>query len=287
MLKIARTIAALQKLLDSSPIGRVALVPTMGNLHAGHMALIRHAAEVAERVIVSIFVNPLQFGPREDYSRYPRTLERDLELLSAEPAIVLFAPSANEIYPNERDYRSALVTVPGLSEILCGASRPGHFQGAATVVTILLNIVRPQVAVFGEKDLQQLLVIKRLVADLHMPVEILSHPTVREEDGLALSSRNGYLTAEERLSAPALYRTLKSLGLALQSGRRDYDKLERDAGAELQQAGLVPEYCAIRALRPELDLAPPLPEDKRFAILAAAQLGCTRLIDNLQISLPC
>ncbi len=193
---------------------RTAFVPTMGNLHAGHLDLVRRARQLAPRVIVSIFVNPLQFGPTEDLAAYPRTLAADTRLLAQAQADLLFAPSVGEIYPQGQQGQCR-VEVPGISEMLCGASRPGHFVGVATVVCKLFNMVQPDVAVFGEKDFQQLLVIRRMVADLCMPVEIVGAPTVREADGLAMSSRNGYLTTQERARAPQLFATLQASAKAL------------------------------------------------------------------------
>ena len=261
---------------------RIALVATMGNLHAGHLALVSRAAQVAERVVASIFVNPMQFAAGEDFERYPRTLESDSLLLAEAGVHVLFAPSVAEMYPRELS-RLTRVEVPGLSEILCGASRPGHFTGVATVVTKLFNIVQPHVAVFGEKDLQQLLVIRRLVADLRMPVDIVGVPTVREGDGLAMSSRNGYLSPVEREQAPALYRTLCEAAQRLAAGERDIEALERSGNAALEAAGLRPDYFSIRRAE---DLEPPGPEDAELVILAAAWLGGARLIDNLGVSAP-
>lgn len=255
---------------------RVALVPTMGNLHAGHLSLIEAARQRAERVVATIFVNPLQFGAGEDYERYPRTLDADAAALAAAGCDLLFAPPVEAIYPRGRAPITA-VQVPEVSEGLCAAQRPGHFTGVATVVNLLFNLVQPDLAVFGEKDYQQLQVIRRMVADLHMPVEILGRPTARDVDGLALSSRNGYLSEDERRRAPALYRALCTVADGLRAGRRDFTALQAEAEAALQAAGLVPQYVEIRAT----DLGRAQPEGREFVVLAAALAGNTRLIDNL------
>ncbi|BCX82448.1 pantoate--beta-alanine ligase [Methylomarinovum caldicuralii] len=257
---------------------RIVLVPTMGNLHEGHLQLVDTARRCSDRVVVSIFVNPLQFGPGEDYDRYPRTLEADCAKLETRGADLVFAPPVAEIYPRPLA-ESTFVEVPGITEILCGASRPGHFRGVATVVAKLFNIVQPDVAVFGEKDYQQLQVIRRLVADLNFPVEIVGVPIVREADGLALSSRNGYLTPEERARAPLLYRSLCQARDAIAAGERDFAALCRRQRESLEEAGFRPDYFEIR--RPDLGEAGP--DDRPLMILAAAWLGRTRLIDNLQV----
>jgi pantoate--beta-alanine ligase len=258
---------------------RVALVPTMGNLHRGHLVLVREALARADRVVTSVFVNPLQFGPAEDFESYPRTLQRDAALLGDAGNHVLFAPSESEVYPNGRA-GCTTVDLPGLSEELCGASRPGHFRGVATVVAKLFNMVQPDLAIFGEKDFQQLLVIRRMTADLNLPVDIVGVPTVREADGLALSSRNGYLTPDERAVAPRLYQTLRQAAAALQHGRTP-DDVERDALRALTAAGFVPDYVSVRR---RADLAPVdggKAADGELVVLAAARLGAARLIDNL------
>jgi pantoate--beta-alanine ligase len=259
---------------------RTALVPTMGNLHAGHLALVRSARELAGRVVVSIFVNPLQFGPSEDFAAYPRTLERDGEQLAAEGADLLFVPTVDGMYPRGQADHTR-VEVPGLSDILCGASRPGHFVGVATVVCKLLNLVQPDLALFGEKDLQQLLVIRRMVEDLCLPVEIHGLPTVREPDGLAMSSRNAYLEAAERTLAPGLYRALQRAVERLSAGS-PVGAVEAQGWAELVAAGLEPEYLSVRRAG---DLGPPGPEDRDLVVLAAARLGRSRLIDNCRVRL--
>jgi pantoate--beta-alanine ligase len=261
---------------------RIVLVPTMGNLHQGHIRLVEVAQTLADRSVASLFVNPMQFGPQEDFNSYPRTLEADSRQLTQAGLDLLFAPPVAEVYPHGLENLTR-VEVPGLSQILCGASRPIHFAGVATVVTKLFNMVQPDVAVFGEKDWQQLLVIRRLVADLNMPVEIVGVPTVREADGLALSSRNGYLSAAGRAVAPTLYATLRAAAERLRVGERDYQVIQQDAGAALEQAGFRPDYFAIRRAA---DLAEPVPGDTDLRILAAAWLGQTRLIDNCPVTVP-
>jgi pantoate--beta-alanine ligase len=249
----------------------------MGNLHRGHLTLVREARTLADITVVSIFVNPLQFGPEEDFPAYPRTLERDRELLAAEGADLLFAPTAEAVYPRGQAEQTR-VEVPGLSDILCGVSRPGHFTGVATVVCKLFNMVQPDVAVFGEKDFQQLRVIRRMTDDLSLPVEVRGVETVREPDGLALSSRNGYLTAAERARAPALYKTLCRARDHLEQGRAA-DAVEAEGRRELASARLAPDYFSVRRAE---DLAAPAPADRDLVVLAAAYLGRARLIDNLR-----
>ncbi|MHB1543496.1 MAG: pantoate--beta-alanine ligase [Gammaproteobacteria bacterium] len=257
----------------------VAFVPTMGNLHAGHHRLVARARALAHRVVVSIFVNPTQFGPNEDYLHYPRTLDADLVGLKPLGVDLVYVPEVADLYPLGID-RAIRIEVPGLSEILCGASRPGHFAGVASVVLRLLFAIQPVVMVFGEKDYQQCVLIRRLVSDLRLPVAIERVPTVRDADGLALSSRNQYLSAEERKRAPILYRTLETVADALETGRRDFSVLEREAWARLERSGFVPDYVAIRA---EETLAEPDPVaiPAAYRILGAARLGATRLIDNI------
>jgi pantoate--beta-alanine ligase len=241
---------------------------------------VKRACRVADKVVVSIIVNPTQFGPQEDFGAYPRTLKQDSFILAEQGAHLLFAPDVEELYPYGSE-DTVRVEVPGLSDILCGASRPGHFTGVATVVAKLFNAVRPHVAVFGEKDYQQLLVVRRLVADLCMAVEIIGEPTVRESDGLAMSSRNGYLSAAERAQAPALYQTLHWLGERIVSGM-NYDSLAAQGMNILRESGLEPDYVAIRRAE---DLQAPQAADSRLIIVAAAWLGQTRLIDNLPVTL--
>lgn len=259
----------------------VALVPTMGNLHEGHLTLVREARRRADRVVVSVFVNPLQFGAGEDFDAYPRTLEDDALKLVGEGVDMLFAPGVDVMYPRD-DGHQTLVQVPGISDQFCGASRPGHFTGVATVVCKLFNLTQPDVAVFGSKDFQQLLVIRRMVEDLSMPISIHGVDTVREPDGLAMSSRNGYLTPEERELAPGLYRSLRGLAELLRAGDLPLATLERDAMAELAELGFAPEYLRVVCAR---DLEEPRSSDKDLVILAAARLGKTRLIDNLTVRL--
>ena len=257
---------------------RVAFVPTMGNLHAGHLALVREALRLADRVVVSIFVNPLQFGPSEDFGAYPRTLEQDRALLEAAGTHLLFAPPVAAVYPRGQAGQTR-VEVPGISDILCGASRPGHFVGVATVVCKLFNMVQPDLAIFGEKDFQQLMVIRLMTQDLSLPVAIQGLATVREPDGLAMSSRNGYLTREERARAPALYQTLLRAGERLRAGVA-IAEVERLAAEEIAAAGFGPDYCSVRRAG---DLAPAGSEDRELVVLAAARLGRARLIDNLGV----
>jgi pantoate--beta-alanine ligase len=259
---------------------RIAFVPTMGNLHAGHLALVTEARGLAARVVVSIFVNPLQFGPGEDFAAYPRTLEQDAGMLAEAGADLLFAPGVDDLYP-EGQAGHTRVEVPGISDVLCGASRPGHFVGVATVVCKLFGLVQPDVAVFGEKDFQQLMVIRRMTADLGLPVEVWGLATVREPDGLAMSSRNGYLSADERARAPGLYRTLTRTAERLQEGTPPAEA-EALAAVELADAGLRPDYVSVRRAA---DLAPPGPRDTTLVVLAAAHLGRARLIDNLRVRL--
>ncbi len=254
----------------------VAFVPTMGNLHAGHLELVRIAQEHGKCVVVSIFVNPMQFGANEDFGSYPRTLQADCEKLGQLGVEVVFAPTERELYPVPQQ-----VTVePPLADELCGAFRPGHFRGVATVVLKLFNIVQPQVAVFGYKDYQQLFVIRQMVAHLNLPLAIVGGETVREADGLALSSRNQYLSAAERTKAPFLYQMLAGTKQALLGGSRDYAALERSGTEELTSRGWQVDYVAIRA---QATLLAPALDDGRLVLLAAARLGKTRLIDNTEV----
>ena len=255
---------------------RIAFVPTMGNLHQGHLELVRQAKQRADRVVVSIYVNPTQFGVGEDLESYPRTLSRDCELLRAEGCDLLFTPNDSVMYGEGERERLTRVEVPVISDQLCGASRPGHFVGVATVVTKLFNMVQPDVALFGEKDFQQLLIIQRLVDELNIPVEVIAIPTYRETDGLAMSSRNGYLTLAERTVAPELNRVLQWISQQLQAGKTDFGRLEEEGKDMLSEAGLEPDYLSIR----QQNLEFPSSNSKKLVILAAAQLGATRLIDN-------
>ncbi len=258
--------------------GKVAFVPTMGNLHAGHITLMRQAGTNADAVIASIFVNRLQFGPGEDFSKYPRTLQADCEKLEAAGVAHLFAPDEQLMYPEPQNYH--VDPAPAQISILEGEFRPGHFRGVATVVLKLLNIVQPDIALFGKKDYQQLMVLSNMVRQLALPVEVLPGETVRADDGLALSSRNGYLSPEERQEAPRLFRELSRIGEAVRSGDHDFLKLETEAMAVLEANGWDPDYIAVRR---RADLQPPSQEDDPLVVLAAARLGRTRLIDNLEI----
>ncbi|WP_372859849.1 pantoate--beta-alanine ligase [Pseudoalteromonas sp.] len=257
----------------------VAFVPTMGNLHRGHFSLVEKAKTLADKVVVSIFVNPMQFGANEDLDSYPRTLDADKQGLADLETDILFIPSVETIYPNGLGTQS-FVDVPGISMGYCGGSRPGHFKGVATIVTKLFNLVQPDYACFGEKDFQQLQVVKTMATDLSIPVEIIGVPTMREVSGLAMSSRNGYLSADEKHTAPALFNTLKHCAQQLKSGNKDFATLENEAKSALENAGLKPDYFSI-AQRDTLKAA--TLEDTRFVILAAAFLGSVRLIDNLQV----
>lgn len=256
----------------------VAFVPTMGNLHAGHASLIGAAHLHGRRVVASVFVNPLQFGPNEDYSAYPRTPDEDAALLTGQGVDVLLLPTVEEMYPRGVA-NSTIVDVPELSGILCGAFRPGHFEGVATVVVKLLNLVQPDVAIFGEKDYQQLTIIRRSVEDLCLPVKIVGAPTVRADDGLALSSRNRYLSPQERRVAPTVYRALDRARRRLESGDAELADIEREGAETLRAAGFRPDYFEVRAAG---TLAEPCGRDVDVVVLTAARLGRARLIDNLQ-----
>ncbi len=256
----------------------VVFVPTMGNLHAGHLSLIEAARQHGDKFVASIFVNPMQFGPNEDFAHYPRTPKQDADMLERAGCDLMFMPDVGEIYPNGAD-QATRVEVPGISDILCGEFRPGHFEGVATIVAKLFHIVDPDVAIFGEKDYQQLTVIRRMVADLCLRVEIVGAPTVRESDGLAMSSRNQYLDESQRKIAPAIYRQLTQAVEALRSGVRDYTRIETAGRAALDGAGLRTEYFSVRDAR---TLASARPDTKHFVVLTAARLGKARLIDNVQ-----
>jgi pantoate--beta-alanine ligase len=256
----------------------IAFVPTMGNLHAGHASLIGAAHLHGRRVVASVFVNPLQFGPNEDYAAYPRTPEDDTELLAAQGVDALLLPTVNEMYPLGVA-GSTIVDVPELSGILCGAVRPGHFQGVATVVVKLLNLVQPDVAIFGEKDYQQLTIIQRSVEDLCLPVRIVGAPTVRADDGLALSSRNRYLSVSERAIAPTVYRALDRARRRLESGDADVAGIRREGLESLRAAGFRPDYFEVRMAG---TLTQPRGQDVDVVVLTAARLGRARLIDNVQ-----
>lgn len=261
---------------------RIGFVPTMGSLHEGHMSLLVAARERADRVIASVFVNPLQFGPGEDFERYPRTPEDDARLLAAAGCDLLFLPGVDEIYPDGRQ-SATRVSVPSLSQILCGAVRPGHFDGVATIVAKLFGIVQPDLAVFGEKDYQQLAIIRRMTIDLDLPVEIVGAPTVRAADGLAMSSRNRYLSAEDRATAPKIHVALKETTARIAAGDRDFPQLEEQGAAALRKAGMQPDYFSIRDAA---TLLPPDSTTRDIVVLTAARLGKARLIDNLRVALP-
>jgi pantoate--beta-alanine ligase len=279
-MQIVTRIADLRALVTEWRLKResIAFVPTMGNLHAGHASLVGAAHHHGRRVVASVFVNPLQFGPNEDFSAYPRTPVEDSALLSELGADVLFLPTVEEMYP-KGSTGSTFVDVPEISNILCGAFRPGHFQGVATVVVKLLNLVQPDVAIFGEKDYQQLTIIRISVEDLCLPVKVVGAPTVRAEDGLALSSRNRYLTAEERERAPQLYRALDRARRRLESGDGDIAAIEHEGVAALHAAGFRPDYFEVRMARA---LERPQGHNVDVVVLAAARLSRARLIDNLQ-----
>ncbi|RMN08880.1 Pantothenate synthetase, partial [Pseudomonas savastanoi pv. glycinea] len=259
---------------------RIALTPTMGNLHSGHAALVAKAAQRADFVVATIFVNPLQFGPNEDLATYPRTLAADQEKLLQAGCNLLFTPSVEEMYPHGMADQT-LVSVPHLSQGLCGASRPGHFEGVATVVSKLFNMVQPDLAIFGEKDFQQLAVIRAMVRDLNMPIQIIGEPTVRADDGLALSSRNGYLNEAQRAAAPALYQAIRQTADAISAGEQDFDALLTSKKQQLEAAGFRIDYLEIRDAT---SLRPTTAENRDVVILAAAFLGKTRLIDNLHLT---
>jgi pantoate--beta-alanine ligase len=260
---------------------RIAFVPTMGNLHAGHRHLLQQARRHADAVVASVYVNPLQFGPQEDFSAYPRTPQLDRALLEAAGVELLFFPDDAAIYPRGRA-ASTRVEVPGLSDILCGVARPGHFRGVTTVVHRLFQLVTPDVALFGKKDYQQLLVIRLMTADFDLPIEIIGVDTVRDADGLAMSSRNSYLTPAERRIAPRLYATLQALAGQIQSASNGLATYETQAAQQLEMAGFRPDYVSVRR---QQDLAIPGPDDRQLVILAAAWLARARLIDNLELEL--
>ena len=260
---------------------RVALVPTMGNLHDGHMKLVDEAKARADVVVVSIFVNPMQFDRPEDLARYPRTLQEDCEKLNKRKVDLVFAHSVKEIYPNGTETHT-YVDVPGLSTMLEGASRPGHFRGVSTIVSKLFNLVQPDIACFGEKDFQQLALIRKMVADMGFDIEIVGVPIMRAKDGLALSSRNGYLTAEQRKIAPGLYKVLSSIADKLQAGERDLDEIITIAGQELNEKGFRADDIQIRDADTLLEVSE---TSKRAVILVAAWLGDARLIDNKMVEL--
>ncbi|MBL4742945.1 MAG: pantoate--beta-alanine ligase, partial [Idiomarina sp.] len=259
--------------------GSVALVPTMGNLHEGHLTLVKRAQQHADVVVVSIFVNPMQFGANEDLDSYPRTLEQDCRALEALGVNAVFTPQVEDMYPRGMDQQTR-IEVPGISDILCGANRPGHFVGVATVVCKLFNMVQPQFAVFGEKDFQQLQVIRLMTQDLSLPIDIIGEPTARAETGLALSSRNGYLSESQREQAAVIYRTLAGIAEKINAGT-SVEAARQWAVTELETAGFAIDYVEIRNAN---DLQPASATSGRLVALIAAKLGSTRLIDNLVIN---
>ena len=279
-MKQATTIQELRRIIHVWRLAgeRVAFVPTMGNLHRGHLQLVEQAKKQADRVVVSIFVNPTQFGEGEDFDSYPRTLPQDILKLEPHQVDTLFLPSVAELYGKNT---LTTVSVQGLSSMHCGASRKGHFNGVATVVSKLFNIVQPDVALFGEKDFQQLAVIREMVCDLNMPIEILGVATVRESDGLAMSSRSGYLNTEQRKTVTKLYETLCAAKQAVIAGLLEYARIEKNACAALTEVGFEPEYFSICKAD---NLNPATSEDTCLVILAAAKIGQTRLIDNISFS---
>lgn len=260
---------------------KIAFVPTMGNLHEGHLTLVRKAREHADIVVVSIFVNPMQFERADDLNNYPRTLDEDLSKLNSQGVDLVFTPTAEMMYPEGLDKQTA-VEVPGLSSMLEGASRPGHFRGVATIVTKLFNIVQPDVACFGEKDFQQLAIIRKMTSDLALDIEIIGVPTVREMDGLAMSSRNGLLTIDERQRAPVLARTMRWISSAIRGGRDDYASIIEDANEQLRAADLQPDEIFIRDAR---TLQAINADTTQAVILMSAFLGKARLIDNQVVEL--
>ncbi|MFZ4536367.1 pantoate--beta-alanine ligase [Propionivibrio sp.] len=256
---------------------RIVFVPTMGNLHEGHISLMTQARQHGDTVVASLFVNRLQFGPNEDFDKYPRTFEADCEQLQGAGVNVLFAPTEQDLYPEAQQYQ---VDPPDIQNQLEGEFRPGHFRGVATVVLKLFNIVQPQVAIFGKKDYQQLMVLRNMTRQLALPIEIVGGETVRAEDGLALSSRNGYLTPAERAEAPRLYRVLCDIRDAIRDGDRDFVKLEQAAVVQLDTHGWRTDYVAVRQ---QSDLQLPLAGKQSLVVLAASRLGIPRLIDNIEI----
>ena len=274
-MQIHASIAELRQALKHK--GRIVFVPTMGNLHAGHISLMEQARAHGDTVVASIFVNRLQFGPNEDFDKYPRTFQADCEKLAASGVNVLFAPTESDLYPEPQNY---YVEPPGIQNILDGEFRPGHFRGVATVVTKLFNCVQPDAAVFGKKDYQQLMVIRNMTRQLALPIDIIGGETVRADDGLALSSRNGYLSTEERAEAPRLYRELNLIRDAIRAGNQAYESLEKAATAALTAKGWKTDYIAIRR---QADLDHPQAAGEPLVVLAASRLGATRLIDNIEI----
>lgn len=276
-MEIIRSIAALRERLARE--ASIAFVPTMGNLHDGHLNLVKIAREHARCVVVSIFVNPLQFGANEDLASYPRTPEQDCTRLETAGADIVFMPSVEEMYPVPQQI---VVEPPPVADQLCGAARPGHFRGVTTVVLKLFNMVQPQVAVFGKKDFQQLFILREMVKQLNLPIIMIGGETERESDGLAMSSRNGYLKPAERLEAPRLHRALLQVVQAAQGGRRDFAAIETQTAHYLTQLGWIVDYISVRSAN---TLLPPEPDERELVVLGAARLGKTRLIDNIEFAL--
>ncbi|MEW9900227.1 pantoate--beta-alanine ligase [Chitinivorax sp. PXF-14] len=276
-MKVLHTIAELREFRKTA--GRVVFVPTMGNLHEGHLSLIQLAKQHGDAVIVSIFVNRLQFGQGEDFERYPRTLRDDCAKLESVGTAAVFAPDENELYPHPQHY---CIEPPSIANELCGAFRPGHFRGVTTVVTKLFNIVQPDVAIFGKKDYQQYFVLRDMVLDLNMPITIIGAETGRADDGLALSSRNGYLSSEQRGEAPRIYRNLQRIRDAIGNGSRNYDELALQSVSELREHGWDVDYVEVRDAE---TLGRPSTASTHLVLLAAARVGATRLIDNLEVQL--
>lgn len=279
-MRIIRTVSEL-RVFRAAELGHniTGLVPTMGDLHEGHLNLVQHSREHCAKTIVSIFVNPLQFGANEDFDKYPRVLERDIKKLEALSVDVLFVPSIQEMYP-EGQKDMTRVLVPGISTLLCGSTRPSHFEGVTTVVSKLFHITQPDVAFFGEKDWQQLTIIKSMVRQLNFPIEIKGVPTTRESDGLALSSRNRYLSSSERAIAPNLYSILREIATQVKEGQTNYKVLEESAADQLKELGFEPDYISICSAS---TLEPPVEPEEELRVFAAARLGRARLIDNIPI----
>lgn len=283
-MQIIDTISSLRNALKYQP--NIAFVPTMGNLHRGHIQLVETAKIKAKTVVVSIFVNPLQFGQNEDLDSYPRTLDADIAQLAAAGADLVFVPNISEIYPDfdGKDLnQTMIVKTPSIADTLCGVNRPGHFSGVATVVMKLFNIVNPTIAIFGQKDFQQLFIIQKMVRQFNFPIEIIAVQTVRETDGLALSSRNAYLTADERMKAPLLNKILLNIKVAIKTGNSNYVYLEQQADELLSKAGWIVDYISVRETASLLPPKPHLDNPTELVVLGAAKLGKTRLIDNLII----
>lgn len=276
-MEVIASIEALRQRLSRE--NSIAFVPTMGNLHAGHLKLVEIARQHASSVVVSIFVNPLQFGANEDLASYPRTLEQDYAQLETAGADIVFTPEASEMYPEPQ---LVLVEPSPVASELCGAARPGHFRGVTTVVLKLFNMVQPQVAVFGKKDFQQLFILRDMVRQLNLPIEIVAGDTMRENDGLAMSSRNGYLKPAQRMEAPRLYRALQQVVQAAHAGRRDFDAIEAQTAQYLTQLGWIVDYISVRSAA---TLLTPQPAEQTLVALGAARLGKTRLIDNIEFAL--